>query len=254
MIYKKSCAGASHEVVSKEGKKWVGTDELDIVGYICAMAIPLIRDKLKQGINDSSWLIKIFLSCISGNVGIGHSRYSTAGGRDLSNTQPFVVHTRHGPLATAHNGELINAEALRKTVCCWGLLMACYIACYPLSGFPYNKLDSRVLKYSTPVLLKNDCWWLLPVADSILYFLLLMLLGGWEGHALLCFQSCFSAWYWGYIYDAPTLLGSVVLFLLFLFGYRPVLSVYVSDCFPYFVVRSENNSFFMFEVIFSCKI
>lgn len=53
---------------------------------------------------------------LRGRLGIGHSRYSTAGGRDPSNTQPFMVHTRHGPLATAHNGELINAVALRKTV------------------------------------------------------------------------------------------------------------------------------------------
>ncbi|XP_071551404.1 amidophosphoribosyltransferase-like [Panulirus ornatus] len=56
------------------------------------------------------------LNKLTGNVGVGHSRYSTAGGRDPSNTQPFMVHTRHGPLATAHNGELINAVALRKTV------------------------------------------------------------------------------------------------------------------------------------------
>ncbi|XP_050719052.1 amidophosphoribosyltransferase-like isoform X1 [Eriocheir sinensis] len=53
---------------------------------------------------------------LKGNIGIGHSRYSTAGGRDPSNTQPFLVHTRHGPLATAHNGELINALALRKAI------------------------------------------------------------------------------------------------------------------------------------------
>ncbi|KAK7074888.1 hypothetical protein SK128_002805 [Halocaridina rubra] len=53
---------------------------------------------------------------LKGSIGIGHSRYSTAGGRDPCNTQPFMVHTRHGPLAIAHNGELINAVALRKTV------------------------------------------------------------------------------------------------------------------------------------------
>lgn len=56
------------------------------------------------------------LTKLKGNIGIGHSRYSTAGGRDPSNTQPFMVHTRHGPLATAHNGELINAKALRKAI------------------------------------------------------------------------------------------------------------------------------------------
>ncbi|CAL4148017.1 unnamed protein product, partial [Meganyctiphanes norvegica] len=56
------------------------------------------------------------LNKLKGVLGIGHTRYSTAGGRDPINTQPFMVHTRHGPLAVAHNGELINATALRKTV------------------------------------------------------------------------------------------------------------------------------------------
>ncbi|ROT85473.1 putative amidophosphoribosyltransferase-like [Penaeus vannamei] len=56
------------------------------------------------------------LQKLKGHLGIGHTRYATMGGRDPSNIQPFMVHTRHGPFATAHNGELINGVALRKTV------------------------------------------------------------------------------------------------------------------------------------------
>ncbi|UYV62669.1 PPAT [Cordylochernes scorpioides] len=51
---------------------------------------------------------------IKGNLGIGHTRYSTMGGMDHHNTQPFVVHTAHGQLAVAHNGELVNAAPLRR--------------------------------------------------------------------------------------------------------------------------------------------
>lgn len=48
-----------------------------------------------------------------GSKGIGHVRYSTAGESALHNVQPFVVHTAHGEVSVAHNGELVNAEALR---------------------------------------------------------------------------------------------------------------------------------------------
>uniref|UniRef100_T1IGS5 Amidophosphoribosyltransferase n=2 Tax=Strigamia maritima TaxID=126957 RepID=T1IGS5_STRMM len=46
------------------------------------------------------------LAKLKGNLGIGHTRYSTAGGTDMVNAQPFVIHTMHGLLALAHNGEL----------------------------------------------------------------------------------------------------------------------------------------------------
>ncbi|XP_069050406.1 amidophosphoribosyltransferase [Lepisosteus oculatus] len=51
-----------------------------------------------------------------GNLGIGHTRYSTTGISELQNCQPFVVETLHGKIAVAHNGELVNAQKLRKQV------------------------------------------------------------------------------------------------------------------------------------------
>ncbi|CAG0916674.1 unnamed protein product [Notodromas monacha] len=62
---------------------------------------------------------------LQGNLGIGHTRYSTVGGhQDNSNVQPFVVHTQEGPVAVAHNGELVNAKSLRKLVYSKGVGLA----------------------------------------------------------------------------------------------------------------------------------
>ncbi|MEM1071827.1 MAG: amidophosphoribosyltransferase [Planctomycetota bacterium] len=44
---------------------------------------------------------------------IGHNRYSTAGGSLHCNTQPLIERTLDGEIGLAHNGNLINAEALR---------------------------------------------------------------------------------------------------------------------------------------------
>ncbi|XP_043918429.1 amidophosphoribosyltransferase [Protopterus annectens] len=52
----------------------------------------------------------------TGNLGIGHTRYSTTGFSELQNCQPFVVDTLHGKIAVAHNGELVNAKKLRRKV------------------------------------------------------------------------------------------------------------------------------------------
>lgn len=53
---------------------------------------------------------------LKGNLGIGHTRYSTSAASEEVNCQPFVVHSQHGALAVAHNGELVNCESLRKMV------------------------------------------------------------------------------------------------------------------------------------------
>ena len=53
------------------------------------------------------------LEPLRGHVAIGHNRYSTTGGSQLQNAQPLVVNYREGKLAIAHNGNLVNALALR---------------------------------------------------------------------------------------------------------------------------------------------
>lgn len=49
-----------------------------------------------------------------GNIAIGHVRYSTTGNSNRSNAQPLVVRHVKGPLAIAHNGNLVNARELRE--------------------------------------------------------------------------------------------------------------------------------------------
>ncbi|GAA0223468.1 amidophosphoribosyltransferase [Metaclostridioides mangenotii] len=50
---------------------------------------------------------------LNGNIGIGHVRYSTAGGSHISNCQPFVGTCRKRNLAISHNGNLVNANYLK---------------------------------------------------------------------------------------------------------------------------------------------
>jgi amidophosphoribosyltransferase len=56
------------------------------------------------------------LSKLGGTLAIGHTRYSTTGASLAKNAQPFVVNSSLGSLALAHNGNLVNADALRTEV------------------------------------------------------------------------------------------------------------------------------------------
>jgi amidophosphoribosyltransferase len=54
------------------------------------------------------------LQRLSGDVAVGHTRYSTAGSTVLANAQPYLVNYHAGPLSIAHNGNLTNARELRE--------------------------------------------------------------------------------------------------------------------------------------------
>lgn len=50
---------------------------------------------------------------LKGDMAIGHVRYSTAGSSSLKNAQPICVNCNIGPLALAHNGNLVNIDGIK---------------------------------------------------------------------------------------------------------------------------------------------
>ncbi|MDD8048790.1 MAG: amidophosphoribosyltransferase [Thomasclavelia sp.] len=54
------------------------------------------------------------LTKMTGEYAIGHVRYSTAGGGGIENVQPLLFRTFNGSMGIAHNGNIVNANNLKK--------------------------------------------------------------------------------------------------------------------------------------------
>ncbi len=74
------------------------------------------------------------LERLSGNIGLGHVRYSTAGESTRENAQPLVLNYIKGTLGLAHNGNLINAGELRQELSMGGAIFQ-------------TTIDSEVIAY-----------------------------------------------------------------------------------------------------------
>ena len=60
---------------------------------------------------------------LRGSVAIGHTRYSTTGSSQWSNAQPLVQHGAVRTVALGHNGNLVNATALRDELRAGGVTL-----------------------------------------------------------------------------------------------------------------------------------
>ncbi len=74
------------------------------------------------------------LEKLKGNIGVGHTRYSTAGASTRENAQPLVLNYIKGTLALAHNGNLVNAPELRRELAYSGAIFQ-------------TTIDSEVIAY-----------------------------------------------------------------------------------------------------------
>ena len=54
------------------------------------------------------------LAALPGFIAVGHARYSTSGSNRECNAGPLLVESELGPIAVAHNGNLVNALQLRR--------------------------------------------------------------------------------------------------------------------------------------------
>ena len=55
------------------------------------------------------------IATLPGHIAIGHTRYSTAGESKLSNAQPIVIDCVHGQVGVCHNGNIVNANEIKKS-------------------------------------------------------------------------------------------------------------------------------------------
>jgi amidophosphoribosyltransferase len=73
--------------------------------------------EILKGLKGEGLVTEVFTSDaikdVKGKAAIGHVRYATAGGGGYENVQPLLFHSQSGSLALAHNGNLVNANALK---------------------------------------------------------------------------------------------------------------------------------------------
>ncbi|MBO6231495.1 MAG: amidophosphoribosyltransferase [Ruminiclostridium sp.] len=110
-IYSKNTVDAAHEVylglyaLQHRGQESVGIS-------VCDDGI--MRHRKGAGLVHEVFGESDLQALGAGNIAVGHVRYSTTGGGSPENFQPLVVRHIKGNMSLAHNGNLTNAEQLRR--------------------------------------------------------------------------------------------------------------------------------------------
>ena len=86
------------------GQESCGIVSLNDGQHIHHKALGLVADKFKEP----------HLDRLKGRAAIGHVRYATTGENLLTNAQPLTAMLGEGPVAIAHNGNIVNAQILKK--------------------------------------------------------------------------------------------------------------------------------------------
>lgn len=80
---------------------------------IAALENGVMRDYKGMGLVPDVFSESI-LNSLTGNIAIGHARYSTTGKSSPRNAQPLIARFKGKDIAVAHNGNLVNAAELRS--------------------------------------------------------------------------------------------------------------------------------------------
>lgn len=82
----------------------------------------------------------------TGNMAIGHVRYSTTGAKNFVNAQPLTIRHIKGNLSLAHNGNLVNSLDLRKE---FELKGAIYHSTSDTESIAYSIVSERLKRKTT---------------------------------------------------------------------------------------------------------
>ncbi|MEL6202067.1 MAG: amidophosphoribosyltransferase [Pseudomonadota bacterium] len=80
------------------------------------------RSERRMGLVGDHYTDPATLARLSGDMSIGHVRYSTTGETILRNVQPLFAELNEGGIAIAHNGNFTNGLALRRQVIAEGAI------------------------------------------------------------------------------------------------------------------------------------
>ena len=86
------------------GQEGAGIASCDNTSIYCHKDMGLVADVFPPDI----------LNRLEGSSAIGHTRYATFGHKDWQNLQPLVANFSNNSFSVAHNGNLVNAEELRR--------------------------------------------------------------------------------------------------------------------------------------------